>query len=91
MKNRIIVIPEEQAVGIIKDTIDKHLEKFNPDKKKESDKLFTIREAMDYFSVSASTIHKYKRDNLLKFRRIGRKVYFLKSDLDKKLAESVLE
>ena len=91
MENKILVIPEEQAVQIIKDTIDKHLGLLKPDKEKETDKLFTIQEAMDYFSVSASTIHKYKRDNLLKFRRIGRKVYFLKSDLDKKLAESVLD
>ncbi len=84
---------QSEMVQLIENTISKELSKIKSDskKQKDQDQLMTIRDAMEYLSCSAGTIHKYKRDGILKFRRIGRKVYFLKSDLDKKLAESVLE
>jgi len=37
---------------------------------------FTIREAAEYFEVAEITVRRWVRDNILKFKRIGRNIVF---------------
>lgn len=45
------------------------------------DDLISIEETAALLRVSKVTIHKYKKDKLLKPYRIGRKVYFKKDEV----------
>jgi excisionase family DNA binding protein len=42
----------------------------------------TEGEAMEYLSISKSTIQKYRRDGLLNFSQYGNKIYFRQSELE---------
>jgi excisionase family DNA binding protein len=45
--------------------------------------FMTIGELRSYLGVSASTVYKLSANNLLpKFRPTGRRIYFLKSDVE---------
>lgn len=46
------------------------------------DARLTIPELASYLKCSLPTIHKYKKDGLIPFYRLGRKVYFKKSEID---------
>lgn len=49
--------------------------------KPEESTLLTIQEASTLLNVSLSTLHSYKKQGKLPFHRIGRRVYFKKTEI----------
>lgn len=47
----------------------------------DSDELLQIQEAAKILEVSISTLHTYKKVGAIPFHRIGRRVYFKKSEI----------
>lgn len=46
------------------------------------DLKLNIKQLAEYLHCSLPTIHKYKKDGVIPFYRLGRKVYFKKSEID---------
>ena len=53
------------------------------------DNFLTLKEAATYLKVSRTTLWRYCRTGIVKARRISKKLYFKKSELDELLDESV--
>lgn len=51
--------------------------------KSDQDEEFDISGLAAYLKCSINTIHNLKRDGLIPFYRLGRKVYFKKSEIDR--------
>ncbi len=51
--------------------------------KKEEKEFLTREEAKNLLSLSFTTLWKYNKDGTLPATRIGSKVYYLKSDIEK--------
>jgi len=47
----------------------------------ESETLMTVEEVGKFLKVSKVTIHKWKKQKRIKSYRIGRRIYFKKSDI----------
>ena len=79
------VMPISELCELIKRSITEsfkaELKTFLKDSIKEEEPLLTIEEACELFKVSKVTIHKWKKANKIQSYRIGRKIYFKKSEL----------
>ncbi|KAA3439886.1 helix-turn-helix domain-containing protein [Rufibacter hautae] len=49
--------------------------------KEPEDSLLTVKEAATLLSVTEATIHAWKKNGSILFRRKGRRVYFKRSEL----------
>lgn len=56
-----------------------------------SDVLMNLQETADFLQVSKVTIHKWKKEKLIKSYRIGRKLYFKRNELSESMNNSVLQ
>ncbi|KAF2955839.1 helix-turn-helix domain-containing protein [Marinitoga sp. 38H-ov] len=52
------------------------------------DELLTRNEVMELFKISAPTIYRWGKKGILKPIKIGKKVFYKKSDIEKLLNES---
>lgn len=48
----------------------------------DHDELLTQPEAITFLKVSANTLHRWKRNGTIPYRKIGTRSYFKKSDLE---------
>ena len=55
---------------------------------KDHDTYLTREEAAQYFSISLGTLWSWTKKGILKFCRVGNKVYYLKADLKKAVYHS---
>lgn len=49
---------------------------------KNHDELLTFDEAIAFLKVTANTLHRWKRNGTIPYRKIGTKNYFKRSDLE---------
>lgn len=56
-------------------------EQYKTAPKEEEETLLTVEEVAEYLEVSKVTIHTWKREGKLPFYRMGRRVYFKKSEI----------
>jgi len=79
------VMPISELCELIKksvaDSFDNELKSFLKNSMKEDEQLLKIEEACQLLKVSKVTIHKWKKQNKIRSYRIGRKIYFKKSEL----------
>ena len=79
------VMPISELLELIKKSVaesfDNELKTFLKNSMKEEEQLLKIEEACVLLKVSKVTIHKWKKQNKIRSYRIGRKIYFKKSEL----------
>ena len=79
------VMPISELCELIKKSVaesfSNELKLFLKDSTKEQEPLLKIEEACQLLKVSKVTIHKWKKQNKIQSYRIGRKIYFKKSEL----------
>ena len=79
------VMPISELLELIKKSVaesfDTELKTFLKNSMKEEEQLLKIEEACVLLKVSKVTIHKWKKQNKIRSYRIGRKIYFKKSEL----------
>ena len=79
------VMPISELLELIKKSVaesfDNELKTFLKNSMKEEEQLLKIEEACELLKVSKVTIHKWKKQNKIRSYRIGRKIYFKKSEL----------
>ena len=71
---------EKQISRIVEDAIDSKLEHYL-EYLKNSDTPLTTDQTAEYLSVSKQTIHRWVKVGIIKSRLIGRRRYFLKSEI----------
>ena len=53
-----------------------------PSENKNNDELLTFEEALSILKIKKNTLHRWKRNGTIPYRKIGTKNYFKKSDLE---------
>ncbi len=81
MNSEIIVLPKEQIQQLIYQTVYNVLEEFQ-NRKKPKENL-NKKEAAEYLRISASSIDRKIKSGKIAFSKLGGRVVFKKSDLDK--------
>jgi len=74
---------------VIKSALKEELRSFKQPPQKTNNDLLTFIEARKLLNISASTLHKWKRDNIIPVYRIGGRIYFKQSDVDDKINKSI--
>ena len=79
------LMPISELCELIKRSVtecfDSELKSFLKNSMKEEETLLNIGEACQLLKVSKVTIHKWKKNKILPFHRIGRKIYFKRSEV----------
>lgn len=78
-----ISISKDELAQTIKDSIKDVLSKEYANSKNfnEDENLLTIEDVQKIFRVSKVTIHKWKKRGLIRYHKLGRRLYFKKSEL----------
>ena len=72
----------EEFTSMIRATVREELSQ------KEEKELLNFKEACQFLGVSASALNKWKRENLIPFKRLGKRVLFSRKDLNEALKDS---
>ncbi|MFK7058584.1 helix-turn-helix domain-containing protein [Flavobacterium oreochromis] len=59
--------------------------KLNPKESEQDSNLLTKKQTEELLKVSATTLYLWNRDNVLPNKKIGNRVYYLKTDVYNKL------
>lgn len=85
MEQQLILsaLPITQLKSIIAESVSEAFAEQNAStpKLKEDDSLLKIEEVCAILHVSKVTVHKWKRNGLIPFHRMGAKIYFKKSEV----------
>ena len=76
----VTLIPVNKFIEVIYDLFNL-FEKNNKNEKPEGEEPMTVEETCKFLGCSKVTLHKYKKTGLIKARRIGRRIYFLKHEI----------
>lgn len=76
----LVVFDIEDLERVIERLFGKYIKPY-PQSQPDNDDLLQMQEAAKLLEVSISTLHTYKKNGALPFHRIGRRVYFKKSEI----------
>ncbi len=76
----LVVFDIDDLERIIEKLFGKYIQPY-PTQQTDNDELLQIQEAAKMLEVSISTLHTYKKNGAVPFHRIGRRVYFKKSEI----------
>lgn len=80
----IILIEPEELKDLIKSSIAEAIQSLRltePTEHSTGNKLLSVTEAAKILDISISTLHAYKNSGAIPFHRIGRRIYFLESEI----------
>ncbi len=78
-------------------TIDELLESFRSvvkeelhlsNQKKQEKELMTTNEICEFLSISLSTLNKWKAENIIPYKKMGRRVYYDRAEVKKAMEDS---
>jgi len=72
----------DELKNIIKESVREEL------KRKEEKGLLSFKETCNYLECSASALNKWKSENKIPFKKLGKRVYFVKDEIVNALKES---
>lgn len=85
-KTVLISIPVEKLQGIIIDCVNTCLRYYTPPSaplpQAQSEEQLSIRQLAKYLNCSLPTIHLLKKEGIIPYYRLGRKIYFKKTEID---------
>jgi hypothetical protein len=77
-----ILQAQQEILMVLKD-ISAHLMKTNALDASDHDELLDNSDAKQMLKVTDSTLYRWRKQHLIEARRIGKKDYYLKSDLER--------
>lgn len=86
--SRLIDLTKTDLVNLISETVSTEIKKIinlmNSQPEKEESKIISRIDASKLLGVSLTTLFHWNRDGILKAKKIGSKVYYLKNDVMEK-------
>ena len=86
MESRIIVVEADHLIELIKSAINEVLEK--KEKNKNLKDLLNFKETCDFLGIHPSTLNKWKAENKIPFKKLGKRIFFTKEDILNSLKDS---
>ena len=88
---KIILISEDELKQVVLEAVKEGLSSYQySNDQTNNDDVLTFNQARELLDISNSTLHKWKRERIFPFYRIGGRIYFKRSDVDNKLNNSIL-
>jgi DNA binding domain, excisionase family len=81
MSSEMVIISKSELVEIINNSIKAQLQEINIAEKPNGEELMTVHEACELLSCSKTTLFTYKKKGIIKSHRVGRRIFFLRSEI----------
>lgn len=83
MQSQVLIsLTKSELEEIITKAVERALET------KEDDKLLNFKETCEYLGISASALNKWKSENKIPYKKLGKRIFFDKKEINKALEES---
>jgi excisionase family DNA binding protein len=90
MENLIIIqISKDELRSIIREEIQKL--KLQAENSQHDNDYLSVTEASEYLGIAKQTIYKYTSERFIPFKKVGKKLYFKKSELNEWLDAATKE
>ena len=86
MENGIVVIETDHLIELIKSAVQDAIEKKEQNKNLKD--LLNFKETCDYLGIHPSTLNKWKAENKIPYKRLGKRILFNKEDIMNSLKDS---
>jgi len=87
---KIILISEDELKQVVLEAVKEGLSYYQSNNKEANGgDVLSFNQARELLDVSYSTLHKWKRERIIPFYRLGGRIYFKRSDVDNKLNNSI--
>jgi len=83
MAELMVLTSETDLKKIVGEVIKELKKQEEPKEEKKEEKLYTANEACAFLRCSKPTLHRWKRDGLISFIKIGTNIRYRESDLKK--------
>lgn len=80
MREEIIIsMPKKELEELVRSSVLSAIEQ--SERPKQGKELMTFEDTREFLDISASTLFKWKRENRIPYRRIGKRIYFHKGEI----------
>ena len=82
----IIFLSSVELETIVRDAVKSALSEVNS--RQNEKELLNFKECCEFLGISASSLNKWKSKNLIPYRKLGKRIFFKKSEVLKALEDS---
>lgn len=86
MENKIVVIDHEQLIKFIKSAVAEVLQENQGIKDQQN--IMNFSETCEYLGIHPSTLNKWKSENKIPFKRLGKRIFFSREEVLNSLKDS---
>ncbi len=86
MSSKLVVVETDQLYLIIKQAIKEVL--LEREEEKNYKELMNFNETCDFLGIHPSTLNKWKAENKIPYKRLGKRIFFNRKDILNSLKES---
>jgi excisionase family DNA binding protein len=86
MENKLVVIEIDHLYSLIKQAVNEVIIK--KEESEQTKDLLTFKETCDFLGIHPSTLNKWKAENKIPFKRLGKRIYFQRKEILNSLKES---
>ncbi len=86
MENKIIVIDPDQLKKFIKSAVAEVLKEKQENNDQQN--IMNFKETCEYLGIHPSTLNKWKAENKIPFKRLGKRIFFSREEVLNSLKDS---
>jgi excisionase family DNA binding protein len=86
MASKLVVVETDQLYLIIKQAVKEVL--LEKEENKNYKELMNFNETCDFLGIHPSTLNKWKAENKIPYKRLGKRIFFSRKDVLNSLKES---
>lgn len=86
MENKLVVIEIDQLYTLIKKAVSEIV--IGTKKCEQAKDLLNFKETCEFLGIHPSTLHKWKAENKIPFKRLGKRIFFERLEIINSLKDS---
>ena len=86
MENKLVLIEIDQLYAIIKQAISEEIKK--KDNESQQKEILNFKETCEFLGIHPSTLNKWKAQNKIPYKRLGKRIFFERKGIQAVLKES---
>lgn len=86
MQNKLILIEEDSLYSLLKQALNEVL--IEKEKIKNKKELMNFKETCGFLGIHPSTLNKWKANNKIPYKRLGKRIFFQREEILNSLKES---
>jgi len=86
MGNRLVVVETDQLIDLIKSAVQEVLQE--KDENLDQKQIMNFQETCDFLGIHPSTLNKWKAENKIPFKKLGKRIFFNREEVLNSLKDS---